>query len=160
MDRRETAEAITRRGLEESVRLLDEQLARATARAEAEGKQRREAERKLAQYASELASLRASAASAQAERSNDESDRLNREVRERGTQQRLESALADRSALETVVQELRTEVEVLSQRLDAEGRARAALSESATLSERELAALTDRVAQQRQVLVNPYLIPI
>ena len=146
--RREEAEQITRRGLEESVRLLDEQLSRASARAEAESKQRREAERKLAQAASELATLRAAASSAQAERSTVESERLNRELRERSTHQRLESAgsVGIESAVRSRARRWRCCRSGSTPRA-----ARVSLSESATLAERELAALTERVAQQRQV---------
>ena len=57
------ADSLTRRGLEESVRLLDEQLSRSTQRAERESLQRREAERRCA-APGELVQLRAEASHA------------------------------------------------------------------------------------------------
>lgn len=148
------AEAMTRRGLEESVRLLDEQLGRATQRAEREALQRKEAERRAVSLTGELASLRSDASHAAHTRSAEDSDRLEREINGREVSRRLEAALADRAALEGTVTELQGEVEVMVQRLEAEARARSVLQESAALADRELVELRERVSQQRQACVE------
>ena len=148
--RRLAAESQTRRGLEDSVRLLDEQLGRASQRAESESKHRREAERRAAHLEAEMASLRAEMASAVSTIHHEEGDRQNRELRERAANQRLDAALADRAALEATTQELRGEAEVLAQRLEAEGRARSSLSEQLSVGEREIEELRTRLLQQRQ----------
>ena len=130
------------------------QLGRASQRAEREAGERRDAERRLAALTQELAAARAQMASAASTRSSEESERLSRDIHGREIHRRLEGALADRAALEATVHELRSEVEVLAQRLEAEARARAALSDGASLAERELAEQRERQAHQREAMAN------
>ena len=146
----EAAEAQSRRGLEETVRLLDEALEKMTVRAEREAKERHTAERLAAAVQGELNALQKEMSIRFNTQQAEESDKLQRELRERAAAQRLESALADRQALELIVQELRGESEVLAQRLEAEGRARAALGEQLSMAAREAQELRERQAQQQQ----------
>jgi hypothetical protein len=143
------AEQLTRRGLESSIQLLEEELRRATARAEYEARLRRETERRAAAAEADLASLRQQASAVLSSAQDYEGDRLNRELLERASAQRVEAALADRAALEVTVQELRTEATVLAQRLEAEGRARTALTQQLVACERETNELRERCAQQQ-----------
>eukprot|EP00900_Chrysochromulina_parva_P025323 jgi/Chrpa1/7424/Chrysochromulina_OHIO_Genome00013986-RA len=144
------AETLTRRGMEESIRLLDEQLARVSQRCEREATGRREAERQCATLSAELESVRTELAHATQERNVEDSERAYRERDRYDTMRKLEGALADRAAFEASGAELKSEVEVMAQRLEAEGRARAALQESFALVERELAEARERTAQHRQ----------
>ena len=77
----------------------------------------------------------------------------------------LEAALADRAALEVALQSERSKADALrkrylddlsalEERLDAEGRARAALAEGAQLAERELDAIKARAQQHREAAAN------
>ena len=144
------AETLTRRGMEESIRLLDEQLARVSQRCEREATGRREAERQCATLSAELESVRNELAHTTQERNVEDSERAYRERDRYDTMRKLEGALADRAAFEASGAELKSEVEVMAQRLEAEGRARAALQESFALVERELAEARERTAQHRQ----------
>ena len=148
--RRAAAELQTRRGLEDSVRLLDEQLSHATQRAELEAKHRREAERRVAHVEAEMASLRTEMSATFGAIQTGEGDRHDRELRERAANHRLDAALGERAALEATVQELRGESEVLAQRLEAEARARASLTEQLAATTREIDELRARLVQQRQ----------
>ena len=145
------AESLTRRGLEESVRLLEEKCERATQRAERETMQRREAERRAAALASELATVRSEFAATAQSRTTEEGDRLRRELDNRELTKRLDAAMADRAALEARVHTLQGEVEVLAQRLEAEGRARGVLVDAASLAEREVNDMRERGNSQRHV---------
>ena len=88
--RRAAAELQTRRGLEDSVRLLDEQLSHATQRAELEAKHRREAERRVAHVEAEMASLRTEMSATFGAIQTGEGDRHDRE---RAANHRLDAAL-------------------------------------------------------------------
>ena len=144
------AETLTRRGMEESIRLLDEQLSRVSQRCEREALQRREAERRCAQLSSELEGVRAEAAQTQHARTAEDSERVERERDRLDAVRKLDGAMSDRAVLEATTSELQGELDVMVQRLNAEGRARGALQESFALLERELAEVRERANQQRQ----------
>ena len=78
----EAAEAQSRRGLEETVRLLDEALEKMTVRAEREAKERHTAERLAATVQGELNALQKEMSIRFNTQQAEESDKLQRELRE------------------------------------------------------------------------------
>ena len=139
-ERKEEAAELARRGYEQQLRLLDEELAATRARAAREAEARREAERRAAALTTEVERLSAERA---AHRASEDDDRLQALARQ------LDEAVHARDGLGVEVSSLRAELEAVRQRHGAEGRARAALDDNVALLEREAGVLRDALAEAR-----------